>query len=364
MPTGLNFRLPKPNRPAMLSQVLESECNLDALLPRQNEEESRELLAAAVEWSWAVWAEAERLGNLPLSGEQMTQGLELSQNPVYICGAYHSGTTVIRNFLTGQPGLVVLPSKSAWFANIEFRLRMLPEDEQLAFLCTEWLRRLATPDHESSYWMLGRSAPSSSPYVTFARYLMSWWKIAGQMDNEQWPHIAIVLAYATCTNNLSAKLWVDKTPTNERFLTRLWQEMPKAKVIHVIREPGAVINSRKIMEPAVAMQNALIELEMSFRIAFEVSQLQDPGYMLIRYEDICEDLPAVIKSLDSFLNIGITMVSDPPVARKVEMLSVLERQVVASFIGPIASKLNYPTARVSFLRKHFLRLKYALPLFI
>jgi len=57
-------------------------------------------------------------------------------------------------------------------------------------------------------------------------------------------------------------------------------------------------------------------------------------------------------------------VPDPPVAGKVEILSALERQVVASFIGPIAGKLNYPTARVSFLRKHFLRLKYALPPFI
>src|SRR5665213_1234889 len=232
----------------MLSQVLETEGSLDALLPGQTGEENSELLAAAVEWSWAVWAEADRLGNLPLSGEQMTRGLELSQNPVYICGAHHSGTTFLRNCLTGQSGLVVLPSKSAWFANIEFRLRMLPEEDQLAFLCTEWLRRLAAPDHESSWWMLGRSTPSASPYVAFARYLMSWWTIASQMDNEQWPHIAVVLAYATCTNNLGAKLWVDKTPTSERFLARLWQEMPKAKVIHIIREPGAVINSRKLME--------------------------------------------------------------------------------------------------------------------
>jgi len=342
----------------LISKIIETEESLNNLLDQQPEQ-SNSWLAAAIEWSWAVWEEADLLGPLTLSGEQINSGLHLAQNPVYICGVHHSGTTLVRNILQGQPELVVLPSKSAYCANLESKLRMLPETEQLAFLCTGWLRRLANPGHDQSCWMLGRSAGAISPYVTFARYLMSWWEIAAKMESEQWPNIAVVLAYATITDNLHAKLWVDKTPTNERFLTRIWQEMPNAKIIHVIREPFAVINSVKMMDPSLNMQAALTDLELSFRIAFDLSPLKDPGYLLLRYEDLFDDLPDVAEKLSSFLNVGISEISDhSPLAGQAEILSLAEHQLVASYVGTLAGKFNYPVKQVGFLRKLCLRLKY------
>ena len=341
-----------------MSKIVETEETLNNLLVRRSEQ-STGWLAPAVEWSWAVWDEADLLGPLPLSGEQINRGLQLAQNPVYICGVHHSGTALVRNILQGQPDMVVLPSKSAYCTNLESKLRMLPETEQLAFLCTGWLRRLANPGHDQQCWMLGRSSADVSPYVTFTRYLMSWWDISCKMETDQWPNIAVVLAYATCTNNLHAKLWVDKTPTNERFLTRIWQEMPNAKIIHVIREPFSVINSVKMMDPSLNMQTALLDLELSFRIAFDLSPLKDPGYLLLRYEDLFDDVSVIAQKLSSFLNVEISEICDPsPTAGQAEILSLAEHQLVASYVGPLAGKLNYPVKQVGFLRKLCLRLKY------
>src|SRR5947209_2532389 len=101
----------------MLSKISECENVLNGLLMSQAEQSSA-WLATAVEWSWAVWDEADQLGPLPLTDEQTGQGLRLAQNPVYICGVHHSGTAVVRNILEGQPEMVVLPSKSAYCANL------------------------------------------------------------------------------------------------------------------------------------------------------------------------------------------------------------------------------------------------------
>lgn len=341
-----------------MSKIVETEETLSDVLNRQTGQGTG-WLAAAIEWSWAVWDEADLLGPLPLSGQQINNGLQLAQNPVYICGVHHSGTALVRDILQAQSEMVVLPSKSAYCTNLESKLCMLPETEQLAFLCTGWMRRLANPGHDQPGWMLGRSTPKISPYVTFARYLMSWWEIAGKMETEQWPNIAVMLAYATCTDNLHAKLWVDKTPTNERFLARIWQEMPGAKIIHVIREPFSVINSVKMMDPSLNMQTALLDLELSFRIAFDLSPLKDPGYLLLRYEDLFDDVSVVAEKLSSFLNVEISEIySQQPTRGQTEILSLAEHQLVASYVGPLAGKFNYPVKQVGFLRKLCLRLKY------
>jgi hypothetical protein len=174
------------------------------------------LLSTAQAWSRAVWEYAEELGALALSTQQEKQGMQLAQNPVFICGAHRSGTTLVRDILDGHPQLVVLPSEGTYLTNLEDKLLSLPQNKQAAFLGMEWLRRLANPINQPPYWLLGRSKGDSSPYVDFARYLMAWWEVVDR-KNKQWPHIAVLLAYASCTNGLAASLLVDKTPPNTMY---------------------------------------------------------------------------------------------------------------------------------------------------
>jgi hypothetical protein len=370
----------------MEPEVIEIERQLDALLPRQRLETSppAELLNAAIEWSRAVWSAAEHTGPILLSDEEIRMGLKLSQRPVFVCGVHRSGTTLLRNLLDGHPDLVVLPSEGTYYTNLEFKLHNLPKNEKAAFLGTEWLRRLANPINQPPYWLLGRSLDSGSPYVNFARYFMAWQQVTN--EDAQGLHIAVVLAYASCTGNLNARLWVDKTPTNERFLTRIWQEMPDAKIVHIIRDPVTTITSRKKMEPSLDLRRALLDLKMSYMVAFEQSQLNDPGYLLIYYEDLCENPQKVIKRLASFLNIKIAdVLKQPTVAgipvsansvfadketsgqilkahqhRQDKMLSKTEQELLAAHVGSLANKLHYHITEVVFMRRLFIWFKYRL----
>jgi hypothetical protein len=368
----------------MLASIIKTEARLHNLLPQQRLEGSvpADLLAAAREWSQLVWDLAEQLGPMPLSKKQVEDGLNLAARPVFICGVHRSGTTLVRNLLDGHPQLCVLPSEGTFYTNLEARLKQLPADKWPAYMGTEWLRRLANPINQPPYWLLGRSCAVASPYVDFARYLLSWWQAIEQVPGTQWPHMAMVLAYASCTGGLNAKYWVDKTPTNERFLNRIRQETPNARIIHVIREPLATIASRKVMEPGAGIRGALRALKASYIIAQQQNSLKQAGYFLLRYEELCDDPQTVIVQMALFLGIKhLTELSEATVAgvsakanssfhkdsvsgeilkvdnQRQHTISTAEQQLIAAYLSTQARQLGYILPGVSIFKGAWLRLK-------
>ncbi len=103
--------------------------------------------------------------------------------------------------------------------------------------------------------------------------------------------------------------WVEKTPTNERFLADIWRDFPDAKVVHVVRDPVAVIASRKRMEQHAtgsfrAFRATLADLAESYRIAAAQRQLGNPErYLLIRFEDLLANPATTIGCLAQFLGV-------------------------------------------------------------
>ncbi len=162
--------------------------------------------------------------------------------------------------------------------------------------------------------------------------------------------------------------------------------MPAAKIVHVIRNPLDTLTSRKRMEPSVSLRHALIDLKTSFRTALEPSNLNDKRFMLLRYEELCENPTANIKRLASFLSIEVlpvlyqtTVAGIPAEANssfnsgttkgkilqpnqhpQEETLNKAERQLLAAYIAKPARKLGYTLPKVGFLRWVYLRLAYRL----
>lgn len=370
----------------MVSRILETEQALDALLPltRLTEKPHEDLLNAAREWSAAVWQQAEALGPIHLNPVQLKQGIILADNAVFICGVHRSGTTLIRDLLDGHPELVVLPSEGTFYTNLQPKLQKLSSQASLTFLGTEWLRRLSNPINQPPYWLLGRSNPQHSPYVDFARYLMAWWSVADHKKISHWPHTAIILAYASVTKKLNAKHWVDKSPTNEQFLDRIWRDLPKAKIIHIVRNPYAVVSSRRKMEPTVSLARILKDLNKSYQIAARQSALNDAQFMLIRYEDVCENTRHLIETLPVTLNIKPDdSLSSPTVAgipaqanssfiangtageilsseqyKRPETLSNKEKSILEAYLQACGRKMGYELPRVSYAKRLYIKLRH------
>jgi len=372
-------------------EITKLEETLNNLLPRHRLEgpPAKELLAAALAWSQAVWNAGERLGAFLLTKEQLEAAARLSNHPIFICGVHRSGTTLVRDLLDGHPALTVLPSEGSYLTNLEPRLRqMLPKERQV-FMGTEWLRRLANPINQPPYWTLGRSSPEESPYELFVRQFLAWWAVENQdlsSNTSFGPLLAVVLAYASGKGEITADYWVDKTPTNELFLKKLWKEMPEARIIHLIRDPVAVFISRKRMEPFLNIRTFLRDLQMSFRVAYEQSRRNESRYLLLHYEDLCENPDIVTKRLAGFLEIDpIPILLCPTVAGKPssanssfkqgskaghiltvdehkhsELLGDQEYELLSAHIGGLARMLGYPMQHVGALRTQFLKLKYLL----
>jgi len=254
-----------------------------------------------------VWNQSRKSRSITLTGEQIRQGKALAEHPVYICGVHRSGTTLLRDLLDGHPQLSVLPSEGSFFTNLAPALKQTAEEKHSAFLTTEWLRRLANPINQPPYWLLGRTTQNHSPYVNFAQAFNAWHEFFKEDRAELtiWPHLAVILAYATCSEvsgtGLETKYWVDKTPTNEKHLATIWHETPKAKIIHMVRNPADVFLSRKQMEPKLNYKTCLQDMQLSYHVAERYKN--DERFLLLHYEALCDDPELVISQVCRFLEI-------------------------------------------------------------
>lgn len=289
---------------------------------------SADLLAAARRWSEAVWSAAEEAGPPSLSREQRDRGLRLGPHPVFICGAHRSGTTLVRDLLDSHPALAVLPSEGSYLTELRPKMKRLPQGEKLPFLGREWLRRLANPVNQAPFFLLGRSSKDVSPYVGFARSLMTWWSAVqgrGSRNDSLRPLLAVALAYASCSGQRGigegVERWVEKTPTNERFSNRLWTEFPEAKIVHVVRDPVAVFASRKRIERTTGSsanpRRMLSDLARSYKIAARHASRDHGKAFVIRYEDLVAEPEKAVGRLAEFLEIEPSPVLlEPSVAGK------------------------------------------------
>ncbi|HET9835734.1 MAG TPA: sulfotransferase [Rhodanobacteraceae bacterium] len=307
--------------------IVELEERLDQRLQRPRVTGFATARAAATEWSEAVWCVAQSVGPSALAADEIERAFAVANQPVFVFGVHRSGTTLTRDLLDHHAALSVLPAEGTMFTNFAWHLKRLRPGDRLRFLGCEWLRRLANPINQQPYWLLGRSSAEGSPYVDFARALMAWWPLVEARLGthiSSWPLVAIALAYAHCTTGFRSgtplQRWVEKTPANERFLSRLMAEFPEAKLIHVVRHPFAVYASHRRAaqnsgRPLGNESRILRQMHRSYREAANRSARPDSGsYLLIRYEDLLEDTAASVQRMAAFLGIQTLRVMMRPTA--------------------------------------------------
>lgn len=374
-----------------MSELEDLEAALDRVLsrPRVPAAQVAAIAAAAARWSAAVWTTAQQGPTLGLDPATVACGLGLASRPVFICGTHRSGTSLLRDLLDGHPALLVLPSEGTFFSSFDARLRRLPQAERPALLGREWLQRLANPINQAPYWLLGRSSGTRSGYVDFAQALRSWWPLCEAQlapAASSWPLAAVALAYAQVTSGVSERVvrWVEKTPTNERHLERLRLEYPRAKVIQVVRHPHAVFASSKASaggwKRGWSAAMVLGNLERSYRTALAHERGDSADYLLVRFEDLLENMAPTVDRIANFLGIdplpilrqptvaGVPAVSNSSFDASVpgghietaarcrdESLSGSERAQLAASVGESAAALGYKIDPITPWRRRLLR---------
>ena len=301
----------------------------------------------------AAWALAAAAGPLELGAEDVARGLALARRPVFICGVHRSGTTLVRDLLDWHPELSVLPAEGLFFTHLQRRIVGLEGARALELVGRTWLQRLADHSSQPPFWLLGRSSAENSPYVSFARALMAWWHVAERTMSssvKSWPLVSAMLAYAYSMAGgriADGQLrWAEKTPTNEQFIDQLLADFPESKIIHVIRDPTSVYESRKSMELQTFgtfgnKRSVLKDLVRTYRVALAHRDGSLGGrYLLTRYEDLINGQNTEIDRLAAFLQI--------------QSLPILRRPTVAGI--PVGSNSSFeagtPAGRILPVRTH------------
>jgi len=379
-----------------MQKIVDLEAQLDQQLQRPRVTHLGAVRQAAMAWSQAIWSVAEVAGPLALTTNEIDRAFDIARRPVFIVGAHRSGTTLVRDLLDNHPALSVLPSEGTMLTNFASHLKRLEPDRWMPFLGCEWLRRLANPINQQPYWLLGRSSINGSPYVDFSRALQAWWPLVRTRlgaRTTSWPLVAIALAYAHCTTGLGAgstlEHWVEKTPTNERFLARLMAEFPEGKVLHVVRHPFAVYASscqalRNAGLPLSDAAQMLRQMRLSYREAASRSvPPASDSYLLVRYEDLLEDAPGGVLRMAAFLGIQPLPVMNQPTANGIptpsnssfdsnkvagkldrrpgdiefNAFTARDRERLSAMLADDAGKLGYPLAPLPALRRRLLQIR-------
>lgn len=288
-----------PARPAPDFAALEG--GIAELLPSGGASPNRPLLLRELSaYATAAVREARRAGELFPTGAECARALEWLDRPVFVCGHHRSGTTLLLDLLDGHPELRVLPNEGTYLTMLRYAARGDASPSDADRFAAEWICRFADPNFEP-HFLLGRSGPADNPSVRFARRLFGWQAaLLGA-----WPRrapfallLALVAAYGdVVAPGAAPRSWAEKTPFNERFVDRLAAAFPRARFVHLVRDPlvtlASVIEAYRDPGPARAGGSSCFGHVRSIRRSLELATRNArrwPGsYLVVRYEDLARD---------------------------------------------------------------------------
>lgn len=243
--------------------------------------------------------------------------------PLFIVGCVRSGTTLMRNLLRRQEGLI----------------------------CPE----------ETHFYRWGepfRTVPSMMPLRN--NPLLRRHRMLDGIDDETWTEILdtsrsraemqrrYVAAFAA-GKGISQYRWFDKTPQNIYGVNLISQEFPDAVFLHLVRNPLNVVASLKLgkvvkVEDIAGACNYWREAVLIMR-AFRAGA--EDRVLELRYEDLTADVPGsmarVFALMDFRHDAGLYSVKDarPERDQHREILTEEDRAIVRDMCGALAAEYGY-----------------------
>jgi hypothetical protein len=219
---------------------------------------------------------------------------EFIENPVFICGAMKTGTTLLTRLLDNHPSLMVMPGDSHYYTN--FRDYSGSNGDLYKY----WMQRLINPTGQKPFWFLGSDLDS---YLNFLLYLEYF--LTTEYDTFQ-----SVVAAVFCANPnrcMSVRHWVEKKPENERYVRWFIERFPKARFLHIVRDPLPNIASLKKLGEFknIPFRAVSYAVRLKSLMALGADHFNTNGekvYRFIRYEDLLTDTE---KEMATYLEIAM-----------------------------------------------------------
>ena len=223
--------------------------------------------------------------------------MKMSQlTPVFICGHYRSGTSLLHHLLDGHSEIISAGIETNFFTVF------IPEVKKISTEAAAE-KSLLRIIHSRDTRVLNRHLPGIDRAM-----FDEFYDQASKDPNDLFSYIeAYVESHAKSTKQWSnnKKYWIEKTPLNELFIREMLGKWPNAKFIHVMRDPRNVHASVRLRSDfPLKVRTTYHNWERSFLSMENNIKALNTDYLVLRYEDLVADPLSALKQICYLLNIS------------------------------------------------------------
>ncbi|HBB30738.1 MAG TPA: sulfotransferase [Cyanobacteria bacterium UBA8803] len=212
----------------------------------------------------------------------------VSNRPVFLVGCPRSGTTLLQSMLAAHPQIASFPESKFFeylFPEYEPRRRTLGlASRRLRPMLSQFFKEIGYP--EMQYYL-----PKFPQFI--GQYTHKFVQIMDKIAKKQ-----------------GKSIWLEKTPQHINYIEYIEKFIPKARIIHIIRNGVDVVASLYEMGQkypntwgsVMGKVDDCIE-EWIRNVKISLRYLNQPNHTLVRYEHLVEDPQTVIANLCKFIGV-------------------------------------------------------------
>lgn len=236
--------------------------------------------------------------------------------PIFIGGSHKSGTTLLRNLLDGHESLNVLPGDGHGLRYVE-RLYSIDAGHHEFAIVNTILHCTAMPiAGELPRWVLGNNPLDYVRVGEVVRQKLGDGSASAKQIFDILAHSFHELSMPANLTQLPRK-WVEKSTNNIEDACKLFRLYPRAKFLHIVRHPGAIIaaqkrkQSLKNREYSLARELETIHQSMRYGLS-NMPCIGNEQYYIVRFEDLVSDAENVMRGVAKFLDISYSEILIQP----------------------------------------------------
>jgi hypothetical protein len=311
---------------AEITRVLDER---DRMFPKRSESNTEEMHRLLDEFFASVDAEMDESW---APEPQLTEAVRpLADEAVFLCGYMKSGTTLLLELLDGHDEIIALPGDSFSITRVSEPGR--EEKYSWESWRENWVKRMVNPTGQRPFWLLGTE---DNHYIDFLHYLDYWYNFY----EKTWraPVLSTIFSYFCANPKKPAcpRVWIEKTPGNEFRLDWILDLFPRAKFVHITRDPRENMASLKRLYQSRSWEWRPKEIARTFarssRSAVKNRQrLGTNRYHVLQYEALTSDPKQEMGRVADFMGISWhKSLLDPTVNRVVATANTMYEDRKAS----------------------------------
>lgn len=235
--------------------------------------------------------------------------------PVFICGHRKTGTTLLINLFDGASDAVVYPDDSGFF------YLYYPRFDSDKYTRQEKLDRLSEVIiKESLTDVISRPLCSEQVRKDLLNRNTAFYNLVKNYQEEEFTTKEVLMHFIESfrrsfyENIKEPKIWMEKTTSTEIYALEMAELFPRAKFIHLLRDPRdnwASLSSgweeryKGLNDEMNRLKQSMIERgRLGMELAgYNQESIGADRYKIVRYEDLTTDTQGVMKDLAEFVGI-------------------------------------------------------------